>query len=96
VRTLSVFRRVQYSLDDIEHGCLRANQPHPGTGARTFEAGDPRLAAIGGAAALPAADARVHFALVCGARSCQGAVALSLRAPALCYRSSTSYQIHFS
>jgi hypothetical protein len=54
-----------FSLDDIEHGILRCNKPHPGTGRVAFLPGDPRLQFI--AISL---DPRIHFALVCGAKSC--------------------------
>ena len=54
----------RFSLDDIEHGVLRANSPTVG-GATLFAAGDPRLAF-----AMAEVDPRVHFALNCGARSC--------------------------
>lgn len=57
----------RFSLDDIEHGLLRGNRPHcsapPGEDA-WFEAGDLR------AELALELDPRVHFALVCGARSC--------------------------
>jgi len=53
-----------YSLDEIEHGLLRGNEPHPSTGKRLLEEQDARLAF-----SVPL-DARVHCALVCGAKSC--------------------------
>lgn len=53
-----------FSLDDIEHGLLRGNQPHP-SGKIFFSEQDPRLAW-----SLKKLDPRVHFALVCGAKSC--------------------------
>lgn len=55
------------SLDDIEHGVLRGNRPHPSTKKRCFADGDARLRL-----AIPdeKVDPRLHFALVCGARSC--------------------------
>lgn len=66
------FRRVAYdvggfrfSLDDIEHGILRANRWHPIIPQNQFGQNDPRNAFI--ASAL---DNRIHFALVCGANSC--------------------------
>jgi hypothetical protein len=69
----SVFRRAAYnvggyrfSADDIEHGILRGNQPHPVFRVRPFGPTDPRLAA----AILEPLDPRIHFALVCGAKSC--------------------------
>ncbi|XP_063849822.1 uncharacterized protein LOC135094032 isoform X1 [Scylla paramamosain] len=51
-------------LDDIEHGILRGNRPHPTSGTTMFLDDDPRLALT-----LPA-DHRIHGALNCGARSC--------------------------
>ena len=66
------FRRVSYvvgafrlSLDDIEHGLLRANRPRPFPPFRPFNRLDPR-----GALALDHVDPRIHFALNCGAQSC--------------------------
>ena len=66
------FRRVSYeiggchfSLNDMEHGILRGNRRPPYRLLKPFRNGDPRLAF----AALPM-DPRIHFALVCGARSC--------------------------
>src|SRR5262249_6820365 len=66
------FVRVSYridgfrlSLDDIEHGVLRANRRRRVPPLRAFGRLDPR-----GALALGAVDPRVHFALNCGARSC--------------------------
>lgn len=53
------------SLHVIEHGLLRCNSPAPWTFWRALGAGDPRLPW-----ALSRLDARVHFALNCGARSC--------------------------
>jgi len=53
------------SADDIEHGVLRANRPSPLTGAPPFEHGDPRLPLV-----VEPMDARIHFAISCGARSC--------------------------
>jgi hypothetical protein len=53
-----------FSLDELEHGILRANAIHPTSGARYFADADPRSAL-----ALPL-DPRIHFALVCGAKSC--------------------------
>jgi hypothetical protein len=64
-----------YSLDDIEHGLLRADAPHPSSGALSrvffgrrrnyFTPGDVRARA-----AMETRDARIHFALNCGATSC--------------------------
>lgn len=65
------FRRAAYivaghrmSADDIEHGVLRGNRPHPLLRLRQFAPGDLRLRW-----SLPL-DSRVHFALVCASRSC--------------------------
>lgn len=54
------------SLDDIEHGILRGNRPHP-SGRVYFAEQDERRA---WALAEADVDPRVHFALVCGAKSC--------------------------
>ena len=66
---------VQWSCDDIEHGALRGNRPGaasagaiigaPWLSPGPFGPNDPRRAHC----VLPP-DPRVHFALVCGARSC--------------------------
>jgi hypothetical protein len=68
-----------YTCDDLEHGVLRGNRPGAAAptmllglgllGARffaRFKPNDPRISAI----VPPPVDARVHFALVCGAQSC--------------------------
>jgi hypothetical protein len=72
LRDLGFFRRVAYdvggmrfSADDIEHGVLRGNQPHPYLPFPQFAPDDPRRMM-----SIPDPDPRVHFALVCGARSC--------------------------
>lgn len=52
------------SLDDIEHGIVRGSPPGD---ARSFAPDDPRAPLAVPRAAF---DARVHFALNCGARSC--------------------------
>ena len=69
---LAFFRKAAYqiggqrvSLDDIEHGILRANRGHPYLPGRQFAAGDPRLAWV-----LEPMDPRIHFALNCASRSC--------------------------
>ena len=66
-----------YSANDIEHGLLRANAPspaalaslagYPNMAPRTFRAADARCRYAG---TVGAVDPRVHFALVCGAKSC--------------------------
>jgi hypothetical protein len=68
---LAFFRRAAYvidgrrvSLEDIEHGILRANRGNPYVLGPHFASDDPRLAW-----SLPL-DPRLHFALNCGGRSC--------------------------
>jgi hypothetical protein len=68
----SLFRRAAYdvagtrfSADDIEHGILRGNRPHPTLLLRQFGASDPRRMM-----SIHPFDPRIHFALVCGAESC--------------------------
>ncbi|XP_011403572.1 PREDICTED: uncharacterized protein LOC105312537 [Amphimedon queenslandica] len=54
------------SLDDIEHGILRCNRPHPSDETTPlFSSTDERLKL-----SLSSFDPRLHFALVCGAKSC--------------------------
>jgi hypothetical protein len=55
----------RFSLNDMEHGILRGNRRPPYRLWKPFGKNDPRLAF----AILPM-DPRVHFTLVCGARSC--------------------------
>ena len=52
-----------FSLDDMEHGILRCNKPHPSTGLCCFKESDPRLKYT-----MKVLDPRIHFALVCGAK----------------------------
>lgn len=56
-----------FSPDDIEHGLIRSNRPHPSTPQRTtyFNVLDPRSRL-----SVPYFDPRIHFILNCGARSC--------------------------
>ncbi|NTU90780.1 MAG: DUF547 domain-containing protein [Chlorobiaceae bacterium] len=54
-----------FSPDDIEHGILRMNRPHPAFPVRPFSSGDPRLRHL-----IEHFDPRIHFALVCAASSC--------------------------
>ncbi|XP_065177247.1 uncharacterized protein LOC135807139 [Sycon ciliatum] len=56
---------LEYSLSGIENGILRANKRAPNQVHRPFHKNDPRLQMC-----LPTCDPRVHFAIVCGARSC--------------------------
>ena len=55
----------RFSLNEMEHGILRGNRRPPYKLLKPFRKGDPRLEF----AASPM-DPRIHFALVCGARSC--------------------------
>ena len=55
----------RFSLNDMEHGILRGNRRHPYRFFKPFKRGDPRLEFT-----VVPMDPRVHFALVCGARSC--------------------------
>ncbi|MFB6261062.1 MAG: DUF547 domain-containing protein, partial [Thiohalorhabdaceae bacterium] len=66
------FRGIQYKVgdhtftpDDIEHGILRGNRRGPYRLRRQFGGDDPRRDL-----AVRDPDPRVHFALVCGSRSC--------------------------
>ncbi|GEM83267.1 DUF547 domain-containing protein [Meiothermus hypogaeus] len=54
----------RWSLDDIEHGILRGNRRNPFLPFAPFGPGDPRQQYS------LSLDARVHFALNCGAKSC--------------------------
>ncbi len=73
VREVPVFfRRVGYEIggrffspDHIEHGVLRANRRPPGRMGRIFGPLDARRIL-----SLRKVEPRVHFALVCGSRSC--------------------------
>ena len=56
------------TLDEIEHGILRGNKPHPSNhqGPPIFgDPADPRIRL-----AVTNFDPRIHFALNCGALSC--------------------------
>ncbi|XP_045158695.2 uncharacterized protein LOC123524512 isoform X2 [Mercenaria mercenaria] len=55
----------QYSLQDIENGVLRANRKGMGMLMKPFGSSDPRLKV-----ALETPEPLIHFALVCGAKSC--------------------------
>lgn len=54
-----------YSLNDIEHGVLRANTKPPLHLRKPFSKTDPRKRLC-----LESVDPRIHFSLVCGAKSC--------------------------
>jgi len=55
----------RFSLNDMEHGILRGNKRHPYGLLKPFQKKDSRLAF-----SVTPLDPRIHFALVCGARSC--------------------------
>jgi len=55
----------RFSLNDMEHGILRGNRRPPYRLFKPFQKEDPRLEF-----AVVPMDPRIHFALVCGARSC--------------------------
>ncbi len=54
-----------FSLDDIEHGLLRCNRAKYLSPFKPFAKDDPRLRF-----AMDRIDPRIHFALICGTRSC--------------------------
>ena len=56
---------MRFSCEDIEHGVLRANRGHPRLPGPQFGAADPRKPGI-----IDPMDARIHFALNRGSRSC--------------------------
>lgn len=64
-QTAYVINGMTFTLDDIEHGVLRGNRPHPSADAPPFGEEDPRRVM-----AMKKCDPRIHFALVCGAKSC--------------------------
>jgi len=61
-----------YSLNDIAHGVLRGNQKPYGVHRRLFHRHDPRVKS-----AVVVWDARIHFALVSGRRSCPSLLVFS-------------------
>mmetsp|Transcript_869 Transcript_869/g.2685 ORF Transcript_869/g.2685 Transcript_869/m.2685 type:complete len:544 (+) Transcript_869:814-2445(+) len=82
IKRLQWFSQVRYTIggmdfscNDIEHGVLRGNAPSPASigvllgkpswARPTFKKGDPRARL-----AVQPMDKRIHFALVCGAKSC--------------------------
>lgn len=54
-----------FSFHHLEHGVLRSNRTPPYSFARPFTKSDPRIECK-----MSDCDARVHFALNCGAKSC--------------------------
>jgi len=63
--TKYIIGAIDYSLQDIENGVLRANRKGVGQLCRPFGKSDPRLEV-----ALENHEPFIHFALVCGAKSC--------------------------
>ena len=66
------FARISYNIggfiftpDDIEHGILRQNRPHPLFPFKPFSDTDQRKSFM-----VKSFDHRIHFALVCAAASC--------------------------
>lgn len=59
-----------FTLDDIEHGILRGNQPEPGSIKPHFDSQDPRLEFV-----IKKLDPRIHFTLVW---SCKSSPALNV------------------
>ncbi len=55
----------RFSLNEMEHGILRGNRRHPYRLFKPFGSQDARLAF-----SIIPMDPRIHFTLVCGARSC--------------------------
>jgi len=54
-----------FALNEIENGVLRSNRKPIGAVTKPFSKNDPRLKV-----ALPEPEPKIHFALVCGAKSC--------------------------
>ncbi|KAJ7363529.1 hypothetical protein OS493_009684 [Desmophyllum pertusum] len=54
-----------FALNEIENGVLRSNRKAIGAVTKPFSKSDPRLKV-----SLPAPEPKIHFALVCGAKSC--------------------------
>ena len=55
----------KYTLSIIEHGILRNNRKPPSSFSKLLKKNDPRREFV-----IPSLDPRIHFALVCGAKSC--------------------------
>jgi len=55
----------RFSLNEMEHGILRGNRRPPYRFLKPFRRKDQRLEFV-----ITPLDPRIHFALVCGARSC--------------------------
>ena len=52
-------------MNEIENGILRGNRRGPGSFQVSFAANSPMAALV-----VKPVDPRIHFALVCGAKSC--------------------------
>lgn len=65
VKAAYIIGGYRFSMDDIEHGILRNNQGNPAIPGPQFSPNDPRTALV-----IKPFDPRIHFTLVCGAKSC--------------------------
>jgi hypothetical protein len=84
-----------FSLNDMEHGILRGNRRPPYRLRKLFGKKDPRMTL-----AVKPLDPRIHFALVCGARSCppigfyeSGRVDQQLQLAAMSFMNSTNVEV---
>ncbi len=64
-RAAYIIGGLRFSLNDIEHGILRANAGHPALPGSQFSRHDPRYEFV-----LPHLDPRIHFTLVCASVLC--------------------------
>lgn len=64
-RMCYVINQLPFTLSDIEHGVLRGNKKAPGTFKKPWSKTNPRQFTK-----VSKVDARIHFTLVCGAKSC--------------------------
>ena len=55
----------KFTLSEIEHAILRGNRKPPAAFSKLFKKSDPRKEYV-----IQTLDPRIHFALVCGAKSC--------------------------
>mmetsp|Transcript_2512 Transcript_2512/g.8926 ORF Transcript_2512/g.8926 Transcript_2512/m.8926 type:complete len:872 (+) Transcript_2512:51-2666(+) len=55
----------RYTLSEMEHGMLRCNAKPPAAFSKLIKRNDPRRQFV-----IKELDPRIHFALVCGAKSC--------------------------
>ena len=77
-----------FSLNEIENGILRSNRKPIGSLRKPFSRNDPRLSI-----ALEKPEPRVHFALVCGAKSCPPIKTYSSKVSFRRHRFPLSYQV---